>query len=87
MESWELAERALRGVGDATLGEWRERPARIVHLRRRLTDAERLAFASPALTVRDIRGTPEELERMVLLLEDAPVLLRHFAPRLEALLA
>jgi hypothetical protein len=64
-----MAERALEGVGDPSLGEWRERGGRAVHLRRRLTDEER-----GELGVRDIRGTPEEAERMAALLRDAPQL-------------
>jgi hypothetical protein len=37
---WETAERALSGVGDAALGEWRERGKTAVHLRRRLSVRE-----------------------------------------------
>lgn len=70
---WAMAERALRGVGDAALGEWRERGRIAVHIRRRLTDAERmLAGRSRPLEVRDIRGTDEEGQRMRRLLRDAP---------------
>lgn len=49
------AERQLRGVGDATLGEWRERGGRAFHIRRRLTERE-ARLVGP---VRDIRRTPE----------------------------
>lgn len=66
---WAMAERALRGVGAAELGEWRE-TGRAVHLRRRLTDAERQAAGG--LVVRDIRGLPEEGRRRRRLLRDAP---------------
>lgn len=79
-----MAERALRGVGDPTLGEWRE-PGRdmTMHVRRRLTDQERrLARRPPGvrlLQTRDIRGTDEERYRMRRLLADAPQL-RPFLP-------
>ena len=48
----------LRGVGDASLGEWVELPARrgtrdFVHVRRRLSKREALIVGD----VRDIRGT------------------------------
>lgn len=67
--AWRLAERALEGAGDAALGEWRDRGERVVHIRRRLTDAER-----GGLGVRDVRGEPEERERMRALLRDVPQL-------------
>jgi hypothetical protein len=66
-----MAERALRGVGDANLGEWRERGHHgTMHIRRRVTDAERKAAGD--LQVRDIRGTDEERRRFARLLRDAP---------------
>jgi len=58
-----MAERALAGVGDPELGEWRERGRRgIVHLRRRLSADEqrRARIGEP----RDVRGTPEEARRL-----------------------
>lgn len=71
--AWAMAERALNGVGDPLLGEWRERGNRgIVHVRRRLTDGER-ALAG-GLGVRDVRGTEEERERLAALLREAPQL-------------
>lgn len=70
--AWAMAERALRGVGDAALGEWRERGRIAVHIRRRLTDAERQAAGG--LQVRDIRGTPEERQRLVRLVREQPQL-------------
>lgn len=72
--SWALAERALRGVGDASLGEWRETGHRgIVHLRRRLTDGERSRAGSRGrLEVRDIRGTEEEQQRLKRLVRESP---------------
>ncbi len=60
--AWALAERALAGVGDPSLGEWRELGPRAVHLRRRVSGAERKAAGN--LTVRDIRGTREERQRL-----------------------
>jgi hypothetical protein len=69
--AWAMAERALLGVGDPLLGEWRERGQRgVMHVRRRLSDAER-AMAG-GLEVRDIRGTDEERDRIRALLRDAP---------------
>lgn len=62
----ELAVGALRGVGDAALGEWFE-IATAVHVRRRLSASEAQGF-----TLRDIRGTPEEAARRAALLADAP---------------
>lgn len=54
-EAWD----ALAGVGDASLGEWREHNGRFFHLRRRLSEAEQRQVG-PAL---DIRRTPEALRR------------------------
>ena len=52
---------ALRGVGDASRGEWVEinRP-NYYHLRRRLSEKEELV-TGPAV---DVRGTPEQAERV-----------------------
>lgn len=72
--AWTLVERVLQGVGDPSLGEWREHGSPgsgVVHIRRRLTDAERAASRG-ALTVRDIRGSTEEKQRLARLLADAP---------------
>lgn len=55
----QIARRALRGVGDAALGEWTEQ-GRAFHLRRRLSVAE----AALVGTVRDIRDTDEERARL-----------------------
>lgn len=79
-----MAERALHGVGDAQLGEWREHGRNgTMHLRRRLTDRERRLARRPAgvklLQTRDIRGTDEERHRLRRLLADAPHL-RPFLP-------
>ena len=71
--SWAVAGRALLGVGDANLGEWRELGPRgdTVHLRRRLSEVEAETFD---LVVRDIRGTAEERARLSRLFVDAPYL-------------
>lgn len=68
--AWALAGRALLGVGDASLGEWREVGKRAVHLRRRLSDAER--ELAGGLDVRDIRNKREEYDRLRALFADAP---------------
>jgi hypothetical protein len=49
------AERQLAGVGDASLGEWREWTGHAFHIRRRLSVAEE-ALTGPVM---DIRKTPE----------------------------
>src|SRR4051794_9851708 len=80
--AWSMAERALEGVGDAQLGEWREHGNHgIVHIRRRLSDAEREALGG--LGVTDIRGTDEERNRLLALLRDAP----HLRPIVATALA
>lgn len=68
--AWSMAERALTGVGDTALGEWRERGEKAVHIRRRLSDDERQLLGG--LTVRDVRGTDEERQRISAVLRDAP---------------
>jgi len=70
--AWRLAERALAGVGDATLGEWREIGSRTVHLRRRVSDAERASLGG--LEVRDVRGTDEERQRIDNVFREVPEL-------------
>lgn len=55
-----LAERALLGVGDRTLGEWREIGTIAVHLRRRLSTTEE-AIVGPVV---DVRGTWEHTKRL-----------------------
>jgi hypothetical protein len=72
--AWAMAERALRDVGDASLGEWRERGRGVMHIRRRLSDAEREAVGG--LDVRDVRGTDEERARLRSLFRDVPGLRR-----------
>ncbi|HMH93884.1 MAG TPA: hypothetical protein VK586_22740 [Streptosporangiaceae bacterium] len=54
------AERALAGVGDASLGEWREWTGKAFHIRRRLSEREQ---QRTGLVVADIRRTPEALQR------------------------
>lgn len=77
-DSKRLARAALNGVGDALLGQWEGVQGRpeIWHVQRRLTDAEREAFAVPAPI--DIRGTDEERARIASVYEEAP----HLAGRL-----
>lgn len=58
----DLARQELRGVGDASLGEWAERGDRVFHLRRRLTDRE-MAEGLIASVV-DVRGTDEHATRV-----------------------
>jgi len=53
------AVRQLAGVGDSTLGEWREWTGRAFHIRRRLSARE----AQRVGPVVDIRRTPEALRR------------------------
>jgi hypothetical protein len=53
------AERQLTGVGDATLGEWREWTGYAFHLRRRLSAREQRGVGP----VVDIRGTAEAQAR------------------------
>jgi hypothetical protein len=52
---WQEAERQLAGVGDASLGEWREVGDKAVHLRRRLSEREQRAVGP----VVDIRRSDE----------------------------
>ncbi len=70
--AWALAERALTGVGDKTLGEWREVGEKAVHIRRRMSDEERTLAGG--LDVRDIRNKREEYDRLNALFADAPYL-------------
>jgi hypothetical protein len=68
-----MAQSALRGVGDAALGEWENIVGRgfpaSVHLRRRLSAKE---VAASGLFMRDVRGTAEATNRAMALLEAAP---------------
>lgn len=64
-----MARRALIGVGDALLGEWVEY-GKAVHVRRRLSPREAMLVGE----VRDIRGTPEEAQRLDALYRAAPYL-------------
>jgi hypothetical protein len=59
---FDIAEDQLDGVGDVTLGEWREVGDTAVHLRRRLTDDE-AAYAAIASVI-DVRGTEEFTHRI-----------------------
>lgn len=59
---WQVAEHALRGVGDPALGEWRELTPdkKAVHLKRRVSDAE----WGGRLWGMDLRGSPEGWTRL-----------------------
>lgn len=59
---FEIAGDALFGVGDATLGEWREVGNNAVHLRRRLTAIEMAAGRIDSVC--DVRGTEEFTRRI-----------------------
>lgn len=80
-DSKTICHTALRGAGDASLGEWEGSLGRpdIWHVQRRLTDAEREQFAVPAPY--DIRGTEEEHARIQAVFAEAP----HLAGRLMSL--
>lgn len=59
-----MAELALDGVGDPSLGEWREPGSPgsgVVHIRRRLSSREQ---GNSGLRMRDVRGTDEEARRL-----------------------
>lgn len=77
--AWAMAERALRGVGDPALGEWRQAGRLAVHLRRRLSAPERAELGG--LEVRDVRGTYEERRRLDAVLRKVP----HLKAMTEAL--
>lgn len=64
----------LRGVGDASLGEWLQDGTKdgVVHLLRRLSAAEQIEFAVPQPF--DIRGTAEERDRIASVYSEAPYL-------------
>lgn len=77
--AWSMAERALAGVGDASLGEWRQRGnGGVVHIRRRMTAIED-AQVGPLL---DIRGTAQERARLYRLAKDAPQLAAFIRTRI-----
>jgi hypothetical protein len=79
-ESLRLCQLALSGVGDRSLGEWTDREGTgrgIVHVQRRLTEAERQAFAVPQPY--DIRGSAEEQRRLAVVYAEAPYLRALFA--------
>lgn len=65
---------ALLNVGDGAVGQWEEwnhrRGQHFHHLRRRLTPGE--VEAAGIIALRDIRGTMEERERLILLMADMP---------------
>lgn len=63
------ARRQLSGVGDPSLGEWREWTGRALHIRRRLSDREAVR-AGPVL---DIRHTEEARRRAARLGDPDPL--------------
>lgn len=67
--AWLHAERALLSVGDAALGEWREQTDYTVQLRRRLSVQEQIRHG---ITLRDIRGSEEERNRLTVLFDALP---------------
>jgi hypothetical protein len=58
----EIALAELAGVGDATLGEWREMGDTALHVRRRLTAVEAALAGIDAVI--DVRGTEEFTRRI-----------------------
>jgi hypothetical protein len=56
----DVALATLKGVGDASAGEWQEMPGRTFHLRRRLS-ADEAALVGPVI---DVRGTVEAVRRL-----------------------
>lgn len=75
--------RALNGVGDASLGEWREAGSGgVFHIRRRMTPAEEQRGGG--LVVRDIRGTPEENARLLIVFREMPQLRAMLGQRANA---
>jgi len=68
-----IARGGLGGAGDRELGEWAfdgEHPA-VVHIVRRLSDAEREEFSVPEPY--DIRNTVEELRRLAVVHSENPL--------------
>ena len=72
-----MAERALDGVGDAGLGEWRDRGDIAFHLRRRLTTREMAAAGIAAVC--DVRGTEEQVRRVERMRPFLPQQMRHLS--------
>jgi len=66
---------ALSGVGDATLGEWKETGEKAVHVRRRVSDRERASIGG--LDVIDVRGTPEATRRVDRIRPFVPIAMRQ----------
>jgi hypothetical protein len=65
-----LARRALAGVGDAMLGEWRDvGSGGVVHVRRRLAGWEARRWD---VRLRDVRGTVEHARRVAAVVREVP---------------
>lgn len=75
-DSKQIVAAGLRGVGDATLGEWWTAGDRmpIWHLKRRLSAAEQQLFGVPEPV--DIRDTKAEVERLLVVVGEVPGLFR-----------
>ncbi len=58
----------MKGIGDASLGEWVERTPKAVHIRRRMSEQEQMVIGE----ARDIRGSEEAAERLQVLFTTAP---------------
>lgn len=64
-----MAQKALAGVGDTTRGEWvMWGESDTLHLRRRLSAREQRIIGNAI----DIRGTPEQLQRLAALRRSMP---------------
>jgi hypothetical protein len=68
---------ALRGVGDASRGQWDEWTGYAFHIRRRLTAQEQLLVGE----VIDYRGTPEFDRRLQLAFPHLPPPVRTLAQK------
>lgn len=78
-ESRRIALAGLNGVGDSAAGQWIDEVGGgrgIVHVQRRLTEAEREQFGVPEPY--DIRGTPEQERRIAVVYAEAPYLRGRF---------
>lgn len=65
---------ALRGVGNATLGQWEEWTGRFYHIKRRLTFDEQPKVGNTL----DVRGTPEALKRRMAVQRYLPIEMQNW---------
>ena len=70
----QIAEAALDGVGDASLGEWRERGMVATHIKRRLSLRECIEYG---LSMIDMRNTDDGRTRLRKLFQQHPHLRAH----------